>query len=380
MLELLAAASLVGSQAISEQDPNVGHYLCEPEICSIELNPSREALLERAGDCVDAAARLEAVPPGHPSVDPYVSHSWAYDTYFLCMAPFAEIGVDAREIASTIRPLIDSPEPLVRAHAIEILGHIGDETSRPRLVALLDSPVWQDVLTAAQALGNLGGIDRQILVEVAASHWWREVRTEAHTASFQLAGEAGSLNARAEIRDEHDWLRTFRIQRFGPYDRRDVRNVVCPSEKFDFRGMPAEFAANRSDPTEPIQIGGQYLSVRGTGYEGDYVLNLAQPGEERTILRLRAIGIFQTSETDALIVTGNEHLGEQGYLFRLMVTENGPRTIRLADLHFSPYWAAEIAPNFFGVRTEAGFFVFDETGMLGEAACVAGPLPNPPPR
>ena len=217
-------------------------------------------------------------------------------------------------------------------------------------------------------------------MEVAASHWWREVRSAAHMAALQHDFREASANARSDRLFIENDIRTFRLQRFGPLDRRDVRDSICPSEAFNFLGTPITFDPGFLETPRPVQIGDQVLSVRATGYEGEYVLDLGPPGEQQLFLRLHAIELFQISDAAALVVTGKEHMGGPGYVLHIKMTETGPQVSRLADLHFDPYWAAELGPDLYGVRTMAGFFVFNETGMLGEAACVPGPLPDPRPR
>ena len=84
-----------------------GLYWCDYNFCTVDFDASEDVLAANAADCVDAAFRLEALTPG--SLHGY--HNHAYEEYFRCMAPLAEL-VDARIVADIIRPLLNSPEPL----------------------------------------------------------------------------------------------------------------------------------------------------------------------------------------------------------------------------------------------------------------------------
>ncbi len=278
--------------------------------------------------------------------------------------------------ARAIEPLLDDPEPVVRASTAACLGRIGDAASAPRLVARLSDPskiVWRSAAWALRRIGNQGRGHETILAALTSPDPAAR-RGAARVFAYHFYGmddRAALIEPFFELTKDPDLLtrlqaiRTLRQIFYRTADTGTSRRVVQtylarmsePQEPVVSRALSESLyilldenlgggvSLQKNVAELPETMRGRILEARRT-FERDALLTpvftaLREGDDSRRIGVLRGFdGSFFKGRTYARLARGQIDVGndrEFGFLYRPPLVER--------EATFRPLLNAELPPT-----------------------------------
>lgn len=322
-------------------------------------------------------------------------HLSAMEARFLdCMTDLADFGRDAREAASLIRQFAESSDLRLQLPAVQTLGAVGDEASRPMLRRRLQDAEWQSVYAAILAMRHLReNEDSELLLEIAASHWLGAVRREA--ARFSRGARYG---ARSLALDQDYNLDRGTRDRFSEMSARVwipglgietaatapilAASSLCLSDVFSYAGNNVE--GQQAEPVPP-SAEGQFLEVpfadgllrmrTGRGWLGELIWQQNQESNRKMLVRDDIVGVVVADSATLIVAAGfADSLLSQGTLYRVDWRGDDDWTVtRISTLPSMPRWLARLDEERFAVATAHGLIVFDRERIIGLGHCEPGP-------
>jgi cyclophilin family peptidyl-prolyl cis-trans isomerase/HEAT repeat protein len=143
-------------------------------------------------------AFLRGVDDSNPLI-----RSWAVRALTAALADSA--GLDPRGTARWVTPLLEDPDPHVRANALRTLASYGDPAFTPMVVNLLSDVDANVRVQTVNTLGQLGGSDAAAVLMEAARNGPYAQRREALQGLARIARDSALVECAAWI-TEDDWL------------------------------------------------------------------------------------------------------------------------------------------------------------------------------
>ncbi|WP_429911985.1 HEAT repeat domain-containing protein [Glycocaulis sp.] len=359
------------------------------------LDPAVAADLAR--ECASLGERLATTRPRHEA-EPGDELMHALDmeaSFEECLTDLADFGTDARAAAPLIRRFAETDNLRLQIPAIQTLGAIGDEASRPMLRRRLQDAEWQSVYAAALALRHIAEqSDREALRDLAARHWLPAVREAAlmaarstrveHQGTVNLAIDVIYAHARTEPLDgdaariwyPEIWFATelgMPVIRTASECRSDAfrfQNVVVQGSE----AMPLLPSAYNGAPELPFAGGMLEDSNRGD-WGGQLNWREDDTPAQKVLIRDNIVGVAITDANTLIVATGRAHMASvTGTLYRVDWRGDDDWTVtRISTLPSTPRWLARLDDERFAVATAHGLIVFDRERVIGLGHCEPGP-------
>lgn len=359
------------------------------------LDPTMAEGLVR--ECASLGERLAATRPPHGTeANEELMHAFDMEASFAeCLTDLADFGTDARAVAPLIRQFADSSDLRLQIPAVQTLGAIGDEASRPMLRRRLQDAEWQSVYAAALALRHIAEqSDREALRDLAARHWLPAVREVTQQALPMVPFRRRTPSSLATdvmyalVREEPLAGDADRIWHPGRHIGISLAEAIvrtaaeCGSNAFRFQdlivqGSDAEPFPPRSD-VGALELGfasGMLDAFNDYRWGGE--LGWRANDDENRVLVIydNIVGVIPVGEDTLIVAAGlSDRTTVTGTLYRVdWRTAEDWTVTRISTLPSTPRWLARLDEERFAVATAHGLVVFDRERVIGLGHCEPGP-------
>lgn len=350
-----------------------------------------------ARECARLGEGLAATRPRHET-EPGEEWMHAVDmeaSFAECLTDLADFGTDARDVAPLIRQFADSNDLRLQIPAVQTLGVIGDEASRPLLRQRLQDAEWQSVYAAALALRHISEPgDREVLRDLAARHWLPAVREVAPQAGPMVPFRRRTPSSLATdvmyalVREEPLAGDTDRIWHPGSHIGISLAEAIvrtasaCRPDAFRFQGVVVE--GHGAEPFPPrSDIGALELAFASGTLDafndrrwGGELGWRADDNENRVLVIYdNIVGVILVGENTLIVAAGlSDRTTVTGNLYRVDWRGEEDWTVtRISTLPSTPRWLARLDEERFAVATAHGLIVFDRERIIGLGHCEPGP-------